>query len=149
MRPVCATLVALMLHAGASAASEEDPRGLWGFRTDIAEKGCTITGRMSIDAHVPGETVRGCRFVSAETCGPEDGEPTRMEQACRIIPQGEFLLIRSEVTASLTPDVPAEYYLPDHFDVRPDGPGRMTGTWHDRNFRDSVEFWRMHAAPSS
>lgn len=104
---------------------------------------------MSIEPLAGGETVRACRFVSAETCGPDDPEPTRMEQACRIVAQGEFYLIRSEVIASLTEGVPAEYYLPDHFTVKPDEPGRMSGTWYDRNYRDRVDFWRMKTAPSS
>jgi hypothetical protein len=130
-------------------ATAEDPRGLWGFRTDIAQKGCRIEGQMSIDPQVPGEAARNCRFISAETCGQADPEPTRMEQACRVLEQGRFLLIRSEVIASLTEAVPADYYLPDHFTVKPTEPGRMAGTWHDRNYRDSVEFWRIKTAPSS
>ncbi len=142
-------ILAVVAFAGLPTASAQGPEGLWGFRTDIVEKGCTIQGQMSIEPLAGDNTVRACRFVSAETCGPEDPEPTKMEQACRIVAQGEFLLIRSEVVTSLTQGVSADYYLPDHFTIKPSAPGRMSGTWYDRNYRDEVEFWRMKTAPSS
>lgn len=144
-----AAILAFTVICSQPPALAEDPQGLWAFRTDIEEKGCTIQGQMSIEPLGDDETVRNCRFVSAETCGPEDPEPTKMEQACRIVAQGDFLLIRSEVVASLTESVSADYYLPDHFTVKPSAPGRMSGTWYDRNYRDRVEFWRMKTAPSS
>ena len=137
----------VLVPAGASA--QTDPSGAWEFRTDIREKGCSITGLMTIDPKLPGSTVRECRFVSAETCGAEDIQPTEMEQACRVIEQGRFLMIRSEVVASLTEGVSASRYMPDHFTVRPTQPGRMSGTWFDRLYTDHVEFWRSDGGATS
>lgn len=142
----------MLLAAGialATSPASADPSGAWEFRTEIDAKGCTITGIMTIDPLVPGSSVRECRFFSAETCGTEDDTPTEMEQACRVIQQAEFLIIRSEVVASLTDGVPVTRYMPDHFTVRPSGPGRMSGTWFDRIYSDHVEFWRSDGGATS
>lgn len=140
VRALLAGLTALGLAAEALA---EDPTGRWGFRTDIKTKGCTITGEMTIAAPEAGKTVNTCHFISREVCGEGDTTPVEMEQSCRIVTQGEFLLIRSKVERSLTEDVSIGWYLPDHFTVRPTGPGEMTGTWYDQNYRDQVRFWRL------
>lgn len=142
-------LLAVFAWAIALPAAADDPAGAWEFRTEIREKGCAISGLMTIEPRLPGSETRACRFVSSETCGPEDLQPVEMEQTCRIIMQGNFLLIRSQVEASLTEGVPVTRYLPDHFTVRPTGPGRMAGTWHDRNFSDHVEFWRAEGGATS
>jgi len=104
---------------------------------------------MSIEPAREGETGRMCRFLSSETCGEDDPQSSDMEQSCRIIFQGAYLTIRSQVVRSLSPDVPAELYLPDHFTVRPVAPGRMEGTWYDRNYADAVAFWRVTDTPVS
>lgn len=147
-----ALLVSLALLGALAApalAQESDPAGAWEFRTDIREKGCTITGLMTIEPLVPGEELRQCEFISSEVCGEIDMEPVDMQQACAVRQDGEFLIIRSKVVASRTPGRGIAGYLPDHFTVRPSGPGRMSGTWHDRNFTDLVEFWRARSGAVS
>ncbi len=141
-----AALGATLFAAGASA---QDPAGVWQFRTDIKAKGCSISGQMAIEPEAPGKAPRSCRFFSIETCGPGDVEPAKMEQSCRVIQQGDFLLIRSEVVASLTDGVSRDLYMPDHFTVKPTEPDRMAGTWQDRLFSDDVEFWRVESAATS
>ncbi|MEM7767466.1 MAG: hypothetical protein AAF253_08260 [Pseudomonadota bacterium] len=134
----------LALSAAADATS-----GRWAFRTDIGEKGCTITGTMEIAAGAEAAEARTCRFVSTETCGPDDLVPTTMEQACQVVKQADFLLIRSEVTGSLTDGVPVEAYLPDHFTLTEVSPSEMSGTWYDQLYRDTVSFWRPEPVPVS
>lgn len=142
-------LISALAATGIALGAQADPSGVWEFRTDIRDKGCSISGIMTIEPSVPGTSVRGCSFVSAETCGALDMEPVKMEQSCRIIQQDTFLIIRSEVIASLTEGRGIAGYLPDHFSVRPTEPGRMAGTWHDRNYSDLVEFWRTEGGATS
>lgn len=142
---LAAAALGLILPAHAS----EDTSGRWTFRTAIEAKGCTISGDMTIDATRQPDGSRACQFVSSETCGALDANPAFIEQSCRVVDQGDFLLIRSRVQRSLSPDVPAARYLPDHFTVRPTAPGEMRGIWYDRNYRDSVVFKRPEARPSS
>ena len=144
-----ALLSAAMGFLGAQCALADPLSGRWAFRTDIAEKGCTISGTMMIQPALGESAVRQCSFVSSETCGPSDPQPTRMEQSCRVIEQGEFILIRSEVTGSLTEGVEVDFYLPDHFTVEVESASRMAGTWYDRLYRDTVEFWRPDDVPVS
>lgn len=142
-------LLASVLGLAGPVHASEDTSGRWTFHTEIEAKGCTISGDMTIDATRQADGSRTCRFVSTETCSALDPSPAFIEQSCRVVDQGDFLLIRSRVERSLSPDVPAERYLPDHFTVRPTGPGEMRGTWYDRNYRDSVVFKRPEARPSS
>ena len=146
IRTLIASIAVAITPLGASA-SETD--GRWDFRTDIEEKGCTITGQMMISPASEDTAVRACEFVTTELCGAEDPQPTSMRQSCRVIAQGDFLLIRSQVEESLTDGVPAARYLPDNFTVKPDGSARMVGRWYDRLYADSVEFWRPKAVPVS
>ncbi|MEM0987045.1 MAG: hypothetical protein AAGJ32_12435 [Pseudomonadota bacterium] len=132
-----------------SSAWADATSGQWAFRTDIATKGCTITGEMVIDPATADEGVRACRFVSTEFCGFDDETPTVMEQSCRVITQGDFLLIRSEVTGSRTEGVPVEAYLPDHFTLTTVTGTEMTGGWYDQLYRDAVRFWRPEPVPVS
>lgn len=142
--------ILILAALGAPAAlAEDDPSGIWEFRTEIADKGCAISGVMTIDPLVPGESVRNCQFVSAETCGPDDPEPTSMEQSCRIIQQGEFYLIRSKVNQSRTPGRGIEYYMADNFTIRSTSASTMDGTWYDEMFADHVKFWRSRGGASS
>ncbi len=147
MRAAMLALVAVGLAPGLAFA--EDPSGRWEFRTDIKAKGCSIQGIMSIGPEDPVTGQRSCSFVSSETCGPLDPTPVDMEQSCTIETEGEFLEIRSIVVASLTEGRGIEGYLPDHFTVRPTAPGRMSGTWFDRNYADLVEFWRTRGGATS
>ena len=144
-----ALLAGGLFFLSANAMANADASGAWEFRTDIAKKGCSITGLMTIDPVLPGSSVRECRFVSAESCGSDDIQPTEMEQACRIIQQGDFLIIRSQVVASLTEGIPPSRYMPDHFTIRPTAPNRMAGTWFDRLYTDHVEFWRSDGGATS
>ncbi|MEM9739232.1 MAG: hypothetical protein AAF829_05130 [Pseudomonadota bacterium] len=127
----------------------EDPAGSWEFRTDIKTKGCTIRGVMSIGLEDPVTEYRDCSFISSETCGPTDPTPVEMEQSCTIKIEGDFVEIRSTVISSLTQGRGIEGYLPDHFTVKPTAPGRMSGTWFDRNYADLVEFWRTRGGATS
>lgn len=147
MKPLLAALLALSLAAPMAAADAAS--GRWVFQTDIAEKGCTITGEMTISPAEEEAGSRACTFVTTEYCGFDDPVPTSMEQACRVIEQGDFLLIRSEVVASLTEGVPVEAYLPDHFTLTEISDTEMSGTWYDRLYRDSVRFWRPRPVPVS
>ena len=131
------------------AHASDDPAGIWEFRTNIKDKGCTISGVMTIEPLVPGEAVRGCQFVSAESCGPQDPEPTSMEQSCRVFQQGEDFLIRSEVKQSLTPGRSVAFYMADNFTVRITSPSTMVGTWYDEVYSDDVDFWRSQGGASS
>ena len=131
------------------AFAEDGPSGVWEFRTDIRDKGCAITGVMTIGPLVPGETQRSCEFVSAETCGPEDPEPTMMEQSCSIVEKGDFYLISSTVEQSLTPGRGIEFYMADNFTVRPTSASTMSGTWYDEIYADTVEFWRSRGGATS
>lgn len=133
----------------APALADEDPAGAWEFRTDIVNKGCTITGYMTIGVEDPGTGRRACEFVSSETCGPDDPQAIEMQQSCEIVFEGDFLLIRSEVIASLTDGRNILGYLPDNFTVQPSGAGRMSGTWYDLNYADLVEFWRARGGATS
>lgn len=142
-------LVLLSLFWLATGAQAEDPAGSWEFRTDIQNKGCTIQGIMSIGPEDPVTGERACSFVSAETCGAMDITPIEMEQSCTITPDGDFLEVRSIVLASLTEGRGTDGYLPDHFTIRPSGPGRMSGTWFDQNYADLVEFWRTRSGATS
>lgn len=144
-----ACLALLTAPALPALAQASDPAGAWEFRTDIREKGCTITGLMTIESLLPGEEVRQCEFISSESCSGFEMEPVDMQQACVVLQEGEFLVIRSKVVASRTPGRGISGYLPDHFTVRPSGPGRMSGTWHDQNFADLVEFWRAQGGATS
>jgi hypothetical protein len=130
-------------------ATAEDPAGAWEFRTDIVNKGCTITGYMTIGIEDPGTGERACEFVSSETCGGALPEGIQMQQACEIQFEGDYLLIRSEVLASLTEGRGIDGYLPDNFTVQPSGTGRMSGTWYDLNYADLVEFWRARGGATS
>ncbi len=140
--------LASLLHAPLAAASDSDElSGSWAFRTEIRKKGCEISGTMTIyDADESG--ARTCRFQSSETCGPVE-PPTEMEQSCRVLPQGNYLLITSRVERSLTDGRPIDFYMADNFTVRPTGPGRLEGTWYDRLFSDFVVFWRPDQVPVS
>jgi len=133
----------------AMPAAADVTSGKWAFRTDIADKGCTITGTMEIGPPVDGETSRACRFVSTEICGPSDLLPATMEQSCRVIWQSNFLLIRSEVVSSLTEGVNPDFYMPDHFTLTETSATEMSGTWYDRLYRDAVRFWRPTPIPVS
>ena len=145
-----ALLVMLAVFAASSlTASAEDPAGAWEFRADIQTKGCTIRGVMTIGPEDPSTGYRDCNFLSSETCGPLDPKPVDMEQSCSINIEGDYLEIRSTVIASLTKGRGIEGYLPDHFTVKPTGPGRMSGTWFDRNYADLVEFWRTRSGATS
>ncbi len=151
-----AALLAATVHAepdmdspAISEAASKRVTGRWVFRTDIAEKGCTITGEMRIEPARADTSIRACEFVSTETCGSDDPLPTRMEQACRVVEQGDGLLIRSEVTGSLTDGIPVESYLPDHFTLTDVTGEEMSGLWYDQLYRDTVRFWRPRPVPIS
>lgn len=145
----CALAAIALSGLGQGVALAEGPAGAWEFRTDIRSKGCTIQGVMRIGLEDPITGERECSFVSSETCGPADPTPVDMQQVCSISLEGDFLAIRSEVVASLTEGRGIGGYLPDHFTVQPSGPGRMSGTWFDRNYADLVEFWRTRGGATS
>lgn len=147
-RVALAALAALSC-LGAGPVLAEDPAGSWEFRTDIRNKGCTIAGVMTIGIEDPVTGARSCSFISSESCGPLDPEPVKMQQTCSLAGEGDFILIRSRVEASLTDGRGIGGYLPDHFTVEPSGPGRMSGIWFDRNYTDQVEFWRTRGGASS
>jgi len=150
MKPAAVVLgSALTLAMAAAPGWSESTDGRWVFQTDIAEKGCTITGEMVIEPEAEGAGYRACRFTSTEYCGSSDLVPTRMEQSCRVVEQKDFLLIRSEVTASLTEGVPVAAYLPDHFTLTDVSGEEMSGLWYDRLYRDAVRFWRPKPVPVS
>lgn len=141
-------LAALAVLGLPITAFAENVRGAWSFKTDIARKGCTITGNMTIS--VPNESgIRTCSFVSTETCSAAPDQSWQIDQTCRITPQGESLIIRSKVRSSLTEGYNVANYLPDHFVVRPESSQSMTGIWQDRNYSAPVVFWRDDALPVS
>ncbi|MEM9667569.1 MAG: hypothetical protein AAF950_01480 [Pseudomonadota bacterium] len=142
-------LIAISVLGLASAAqANEDISGAWSFRTDVKAKECTLTGNMTISQ--PEENgSRTCSFVSRESCEYAPGISWQMDQACRITPQGNKLIIRSEVIRSLTPGYSVSNYLPDHFVVEPQSQSLMTGVWQDANYAAPVEFWRDDSLPVS
>ncbi|MEL7129784.1 MAG: hypothetical protein AAGK23_09570 [Pseudomonadota bacterium] len=129
-------------------AAQAEIRGGWSFKTDIKRKGCTITGNMSVSAE-NNDGLRTCSFVSEERCEIEPDISWKVEQTCRITPQGTRFIIRSQVIQSLTPGYSADSYLPDHFVVSPDGPNTMRGLWQDKNYAAPVIFWRDESLPIS
>lgn len=146
-RALALTLLLIAPAPLAAASDRDEIAGSWAFRTEIRAKGCEISGTMEISA-ADENGARSCLFQSAETCGPAD-PPTEMEQSCRVLPQGDYLLITSKVERSLTEGRPIDFYMADNFTVRPAGPGRMEGTWYDRLFSDFVVFWRPDQMPVS
>lgn len=140
---VRALLALIMLSAFSAPAMAQDITGGWSFKTVIKEKGCQIEGNMSV--YEDRDTgALACEFTSRETCDwdAETDEGTVIDQACRIYEQGDYYLFSSRVVQSLTLGYDPAGYLPDNFVVKPDGPERMSGHWYDRNYRDTVEFWR-------
>lgn len=126
----------------------EDITGAWSFRADVVHKGCTLTGNMSIS--LPEENgVRTCSFVSTETCKAFQDINIKMDQVCRITPQGESYIIRSEVLGTLTEGYSVSNYLADHFVVRPQSSREMKGIWQDAEYSASVLFWRDDNLPVS
>ena len=141
-------MVALAVLGLPVVSFAENVTGAWSFKTDIARKGCTITGNMTIS--VPNENgSRTCSLVSTETCHAAPEDSWRVDQTCRITPQGESLIIRSKVRGSLTEGYDAANYLADHFVVRPESSQKMSGIWQDRNYSAPVIFWRDDGLPVS
>ncbi len=131
----------------APAAFADTVAGSWSFETEIERKGCTISGKMTIRPAENG--INSCAFVSQETCDQSPGRHVRMDQACNMIASGKGYAIRSVVIGSLTEGYDSAFYLPDHFNVKPAGPDRMTGLWYDSNFAAPVVFWRDENTPIS
>lgn len=131
-----------------ATAQQADVTGAWSFQTDIKRKGCTITGNMTISVPATNGT-RTCSFVSTETCQAVPDQAWQIDQTCRVTPQDENLIIRSQVKGSLTEGYNVANYLPDHFVVRPENSQKMTGIWQDSAFSAPVIFWRDDALPVS
>lgn len=147
MKGLITSLALLIGMAISPTATAGEIGGVWSFETEIKKKGCTITGNMHIELEIDG--VRQCSFTSSEVCvGFPEGR-INVEQTCRILKQGSFYLIRSRFLQSLTEGYSGASYLPDHFAVKPAGPNRMNGTWHDSRYTDAVTFWRDKMAPNS
>ncbi len=143
-------LLMLVISAGTHLSATAEPveiAGAWSFETVIKQKGCTISGNMHIEMELDG--ARQCAFTASEVCDGSPEDRITVEQTCRILKQGNFYLIRSRVSQSLTQGYSGASYLPDHFTVKPEGPNRMAGTWHDRQYTDSTTFWRDREAPVS
>lgn len=150
-RPLTAIAVAALLTMAAfpaSAEASENISGAWSFRADVKQKGCTLTGNMTISQPAENGT-RICSFVSRETCEYAPDEAWQMDQTCRVTPQGVKFIIRSKVLRSLTPGYSKDNYLPDHFVVEPESSSLMRGIWQDANFAAPVEFWRDDNLPVS
>ncbi|MEM6900720.1 MAG: hypothetical protein AAF583_13220 [Pseudomonadota bacterium] len=145
-RAVLALASVFMLLPAANA--QDTVSGAWSFRADVRQKGCVLTGSMTISQPAPNGT-RTCSFVSRETCEYAPDTSWQMDQTCKITPQGEKMIIRSKVVRSLTPGYSIQNYLPDHFVVEPESNSLMTGIWQDANFAAPVEFWRDDSLPVS
>ncbi|MEM8637014.1 MAG: hypothetical protein AAGF33_18775 [Pseudomonadota bacterium] len=137
--------VSMLLPA---ASAQDAVSGAWSFRADVRQKGCVLTGNMTISQPAQNGT-RTCSFVSRETCEDIPDTSWQMDQTCKITPQGDKMIIRSKVVRSLTPGYSIQNYLPDHFVVEPESSSLMTGIWQDANFAAPVEFWRDDSLPVS
>ncbi|MEO0982844.1 MAG: hypothetical protein AAFX03_09365 [Pseudomonadota bacterium] len=145
------TARSLILALGAAAlahgAMADAVEGSWSFETVNKAKGCTITGKMTIE---PSETaVRACSFVSSEVCDWEPDRAVQVDQVCSLIEQGDRYVIRSQVVGALTEDYDIRFYNPDHFSVKLDNPSQMSGLWQDRNYTAPVVFQRDGNLPIS
>ncbi len=140
--------VALLASAGPGSAAAEEFVGAWSFESVNPRKGCVINGRMVVRPPVDG--VYACSFISTESC---EGDPNlsgvQVDQSCGAVETETGFEIRSDVVQVLTPGYPAQWYNPDHFNVSPDGPGRMLGEWWDVNWSAAVRFWRDDDLPVS
>lgn len=125
----------------APSPQTQDITGAWSFKTKVKRKGCTLTGNMSISP--PSESgARTCSFVSSESCEVNPERVISVEQTCRITPQADRYIIRSQVISSLTEGYSMTNYLPDHFVVKPTDPKEMKGIWQDAQYSAPVIFWR-------
>ena len=141
---LCCLTIAIGLSlpgALAPAAQAQDITGTWSFKTKVKRKGCTLTGNMSISPPAENGT-RTCSFVSSESCELSPERAISVEQTCRITPQADRYIIRSQVISSLTEGYSIASYLPDHFVVKPTNPKEMKGIWQDTQYSAPVTFWR-------
>lgn len=122
--------------------------GAWSFKSELTRKGCTLTGNMTISPAAE-NGIRTCSFVSIETCEAFFEGPIKMDQSCRITPQGDGYIIRSQVVGTLTEGYNPANYLADHFIVRPSGPKEMKGISQDTRYSAPVIFWRDEDLPVS
>jgi len=142
------TLALLMLALAAPASYAQDIIGAWSFKSEVKRKGSTLTGNMTISA-ANERGVRTCSFVSSETLASVPDLNIKMDQACRITPQGNSYIMRSTVIGTLTEGYNVGNYLADHFVVKPTNPKEMKGIWQDARFSAPVIFWRDEALPVS
>ena len=145
-------LLSALLIFAALPAHAQSVTGDWDFFSENAAKGCTISGRMTIDPPAA-NGISACHFVSEERCAfyPAGEMPMTMTQDCRVITQGKFIIITSTVTGSLTDWHPeTSGYRPDSFNVKPvDGQPVMKGTTYDGNWTAPVIFRRPDPDPVS
>jgi len=126
----------------------QDITGAWSFKSEVKRKGSTLTGSMTISR--PDENgVRTCSFVSSETLVSEPNLNIKMDQSCRITPQGDSYIMRSKVIGTLTEGYNIGNYLADHFVVKPNSPQEMKGIWQDARYSAPVIFWRDDNLPVS
>lgn len=144
----CLLLASLVAALSSQTVLAQDITGAWSFKSEVKRKGCTITGNMSISP--PNETgIRTCAFVSTETCAAQPDINIQMDQTCRITPQGNSYIMRSQVIGTLTEGYNVANYLADHFIVKPTNTKEMKGIWQDARFSAPVIFWRDEALPVS
>jgi len=141
-------LTILMLAFALPASQAQDICGAWSFKSEVKRKGCTLTGNMSISP-ASESGARTCSFVSNESCEYLPDINIKMDQSCRITPQGEHYIIRSKVIGTLTEGYETSRYLADHFVVKPTTPKEMKGIWQDARYSAPVIFWRDDALPVS
>jgi hypothetical protein len=147
------TLAALpaFAQAGKAAASKPtDISGRWQFKTELRNKGCTISGEINFKRATPTTPGYSCAFVAREECGSGDTRTwSEVKQSCTVSEAaGEFTIL-SKVEQVLAA-FPAGYkeaiiandsYRPDNFKVSAAKNGDLVGGFKSIN-EAAVRFWR-------
>ncbi len=147
-------LVPVLATGGALAQAGKpdkpiDISGRWQFKTELRNKGCTISGEISF-IPVPKSAGYACTFVSREECGEGASRTwSEVKQSCSVSETaGEFAIVSK--VEQIVATFPAEYkaaiiandsYRPDNFRVRAARNGDLVGSFKSINQAD-VRFWR-------